>query len=359
MLEVPPHRCLQRRVETLLSLPAEFAADSLVVNGIAPVVPGPVRNELHETRVRTFAARRPAIENRADRFDDLEIRKPGVAADVVDAARRTGFEHAAQRSAVVVDVHPFAYVGAGAVDGQRPARDGVCNHQRNQLFRNLPRPIVVARACYQHRQAVSAMPGAHEMVGRGFAGRVGRIRGAWCGFAEGRVVGPEIAVDLVGRHVQDAERPSRLSFKLAPQGTGRFEDVRRAIDVGLDERRGFGDRAVHMGFRREVQDGIRTILREQSPKRVPVSNVDAFEDVTRMVQCAFERLETPGIGQRVDVDYRRIGLADQLPDERRADEAGAARYQECVHSNIIPGLNPAMIRAIATRLPDRPDEPCR
>jgi hypothetical protein len=81
------------------------------------------------------------------------------------------------------------------------------------------------------------VPGADQVVagrlGRGVqqAGRVGGV------LRKRRIVRPEIAVDLVGGDMVEAEGIARLTFQLAPVVAGSLQQVLRARDVGLDERR--------------------------------------------------------------------------------------------------------------------------
>ena len=107
---------------------------------------------------------------------------------------------------MVLDVEPVAHLLAVAVDRQRLAGEGVDDHQRDQLLGEMERPVVVAAVGRQHRQPVGVVPGADQVVARRLARRIGAVRLVGVGFAEGRVVGAERAVDLVGRDVEEAER---------------------------------------------------------------------------------------------------------------------------------------------------------
>jgi len=76
-----------------------------------------------------------------------------------------------------------------------------------------------------------------------------------------------------------------------------------------------------------MHNRIRTIIVEQPLEPTAIADVDAFKDVAGTIPRICERVEISGIGQRIDVDHGRFGLADQLPDERGADEARTARYE--------------------------------
>jgi hypothetical protein len=103
-------------------------------------------------------------------------------------SRRRGraLEHGADRGAVVADVQPVAHVLAVAVDRQRLAGERVDDHQRDQLFGELVRAVVVGAVGGEHRQAVGVVEGAHQVVGRRLAGANTAVRRVGRGLGERR-----------------------------------------------------------------------------------------------------------------------------------------------------------------------------
>ena len=117
----------------------------------------------------------------ADRAHHVEVAARLAGADRVGGARLALLQHAHQRGGVVLDEDPVAPVGAVAVDRQRLALQRVQRDQRDQLLRELPRAVVVGGVGDDGRQPVGVEPGAHQMVGRRLARRIGaaRVVRAW------------------------------------------------------------------------------------------------------------------------------------------------------------------------------------
>jgi hypothetical protein len=71
---------------------------------------------------------------------------------------------------MVLDVEPVTDLLTVAIDRQRLARQGVVDDQRDELFREVVRAVVVGAVGGQYRQAVGVVVGADEMVAGSFAG---------------------------------------------------------------------------------------------------------------------------------------------------------------------------------------------
>jgi hypothetical protein len=112
----------------------------------------------------------------------------------------------------------------------------------------------------------------------------------------------------------------------------RFEEIERADDVGVDERRRGLNRTVDMGLRREVDDRMRRKIGEQAFDRVAVANVGMHEAVAWIAGNISQRLEVSGVCQLVEIAHLMVGLADQQSTHRRSNEAGATRHNNAHHS---------------------------
>ena len=126
-------------------------------------------------------------------------------ADVVSFSHSAFGQHRAHRVAVIGDENPVAHILPVAVHGQGLAGPGIQEHERNQFFRKLVRPVVIGAIGGQSRQAVSVVISAHQMVRTGLGGgirAVGRIRR---GLAKGRIVRAQRTVHFVGRYMKKAE----------------------------------------------------------------------------------------------------------------------------------------------------------
>ncbi len=145
------------------------------------------------------------VEKGAEGVDDVEVGALVVAADVVGFADAAALEHGAEGAAVVEDEEPVADLLAVAVDRQRLALEGVGDHQRDELFGELVRAVVVRAVGDDGGQAVGVDPGADEVVAGGLGCGVGAVGRVGSVFVEGGVVGGQRAVDLVGGDVEEAE----------------------------------------------------------------------------------------------------------------------------------------------------------
>ena len=90
-----------------------------------------------------------------------------MPADVIAAPNLPRLKHTGNGRAVVLHMQPVAYVGPRAVHGQGLAIKGIADHQRNELFRELTRPVIVGAVGQQYRQAVCFVKCAHQMVAGG------------------------------------------------------------------------------------------------------------------------------------------------------------------------------------------------
>lgn len=140
----------------------------------------------------------------ADEVDEVDVSLLVVAADVVGLAGSAFFNDGEQGAAVVFDVQPVANVFAFAINGDRFSSQALEDHDRDQLFRELIRAVVVAAVGDHDGQPVRVLPGSGEVVGGRFAGGVRRMGIVWRRFTEQAFVA-EAAVDLVGGDVQEAE----------------------------------------------------------------------------------------------------------------------------------------------------------
>ena len=151
--------------------PPELPTNLGGVDRIAPVVAGPVGHERLQ-RAAAGADGRQFVEDVADQIDDLQVRTLVAAADVVLLTKPAGFERQQDTRAVIFDVHPVAHVAAVAVDRERTPFDGVQDHQRNQLLRELVGSVVVRAVGDDRRHAVRMEIRPDQMVCRRLARRI-------------------------------------------------------------------------------------------------------------------------------------------------------------------------------------------
>ena len=142
--EVPVDGGFETALKSVGGAPAELGFDLGGVNGVAPVVAGAVGDEADELAVVSPPCPRPpTIEDGADRLDDLKVGALGAAADVVALAHNAASQHGLERGGVVLDMEPVADIGAGAVDGQLAFVEGIEDGERDQLFGEVERAVIV------------------------------------------------------------------------------------------------------------------------------------------------------------------------------------------------------------------------
>ncbi len=161
------------------------------------------------------------------------------------------------------------------------------------------------------------------MVGRGFRGRIGRIR------AVGRRLGEEAffakrAEHLVGRNVMEAERVLPRRRQGAPEAERRLQQRVGADDIGLNEFARPVDRAVDVAFGGQMHDDVGPEGGEDLLHARGVDDVGAGERIARIGGDRRQRFKIAGVGQLVDDENAMPRLADDRADHGGADEAGAA-----------------------------------
>jgi len=137
----------------------------------------------------------------------------------------------------------------------------------------------------------------------------------------------QVAVHLVGREVVEAERFATFDRQRLPVGTGRFEQLIGADDVGLDKFCRAVDRAVDMGFGGQVHDGIRLEFQQRFTDTFAIGDIGLKELIAVAAVDFGQRLEIAGVGQLVQIEDAVPGVLDQMADQSRADESGSAGYE--------------------------------
>ena len=267
------------------------------------------------------------VEQLADGLHDLDVGLFVPAAHVVDLAQAPGFEHTADRTAVVFDVEPIADLHAVAIHGQGLARQGVDDHERDEFFGEVIRPVVVAAVGGEHRQAIGVVPGADQVVTGGLAGAVGAVGLVAMRFGESRIALGQRAVDLVGGHMQKPEGRFFSRGQVAPKAPHRFEQVEGAHDVGLDELARAVDGAVHMAFGREVDHRTRPMLGQQAVDQGAVADVALHQLVACVALQAGQSFGVARVGQFVEVHDRLITGSQPVQYEVGANKTCAAGHQ--------------------------------
>src|SRR5436190_20432587 len=96
-------------------------------------------------------------------------------------------------------------------------------HCRNQLFRVLPRPVIVGAVGDNDRKAVSAVPRPREMIGGRLAYSVRGIRRIWTELVECALLA-ETAEHFVGRDLDEAESLPPAAAQPRPMAQRRLQE---------------------------------------------------------------------------------------------------------------------------------------
>ncbi|MDB6057610.1 MAG: hypothetical protein JWO95_1454 [Verrucomicrobiales bacterium] len=96
----------------------------------------------------------------------------------------------------------------------------------------------------------------------------------------------------------------------------RFEQIKRADNVGADEIAGAGDGTIDVRISGEVQDVSDVVFCNNVEDRLFIAQVDFFESVFRIFRNTFQILEMTGVGEAVKVDEPRdLGPVNDVMDE--------------------------------------------
>ena len=224
-------------------------------------------------------ARAQLIEQGAHGVNDLQVGLFVPAAHVVDLTQAAGLQHTADGAAMVGHIQPVADLLAVAVHRQRLARQCVNDHQRNELFRKVIGAVVVAAVGGEHRQAIGVVPGAHQMVAGGLAGRVGAVGLIAVGLGKCRIPRPQAAVHLVGGHMKEAKGRALRIGQALPVGAHALQQACGAHHIGLDKVFRAVDGAVDMAFGGKVEHSTRLVLRQQLGQQGCVADITLHKHV--------------------------------------------------------------------------------
>ena len=351
---VPAHGLLDAFLKLQGGFPSELALEFAAIDGIAQVVAGAVGDVGDEVEVGSLGAPQQTVHGLDEHLDDVDVLPLVEASDVVRLGDLSLVEDEVDGAGVVNDVEPVAHVLALAVDGQRLAVAYIVDKQRNQLLRELIRAVVVRAVGDDGGQAVGVVEGAHEVVGAGLGGAVGRVRQVLQVFGEellavgqmvalGRGGGGEgrldalgvghlqSAVDLVGADVVEA-----LALVLLRQGFpvefGGLEQGERAHDVGAGKGEGILDAAVHVALGGQVDDAVDVLLLHELEEGVEVADVHPDKLVVRPFLDVLQVRQVARVRELVEVDDAVVRiLRDEEADDVRTDETGAACDDDGFH----------------------------
>ena len=163
---------------------------------------GPVGHICNLIGIRPANRGNQLVKDGAHGQHNLKVGLFRMPADVVTTPHPARFKHAGYGSAMVLYMQPVANIGPLAVDRQRLAVKGIADHQGNEFFRELARPVIIGTIGEQHREAVGFVKGARHMVAGGLGRRIWAVGAVGGRFCKRRIARLQRAIDLIGGHVQ-------------------------------------------------------------------------------------------------------------------------------------------------------------
>src|SRR6185437_3969092 len=145
---------------------------------------------------------------------------------------------------------------------QGPTFERIENGQRNEFFGKLARTVIVRAIGYDGWEPECVMPGAHQMIGAGFARRIGRVGCIGRFFAEG-AVSAKRTIDLIRRNMNETEPFASRALERVPVSACGIEQGKGSDEIGLNEIRRAIDRTVDMAFCSEMKNAIRLKFRQK------------------------------------------------------------------------------------------------
>ena len=310
---------LARRLQRL---PAQLRSDLRRFDRVAPIVSEPVCDVADQ--VVRFAKRLK------DQFNHGNILHLCIRADVIDFARPPFEKHRHDSAAMILHMDPVPDVQPVSINGQFLVRKRASDHQRNELLRELIRPVVVRAPRNDDLLPERLVRREREQVRGRLARRIRRTRVEWRHFREasGR---SQRAIDLVGRDLQEP---------LHAMPARRLEKHLGAADVRVDKVSGLGNTAIHMRLRREVHNRVKLVLCQDGLHRIAVGNVGLEELVTFAVTFgnAGQVVRISRVGEHIDIRDEFLLVMLQHKTHKIAADEPAATSDEKTHPEYVTSL---------------------
>ena len=354
VVQVPADGFLDALLELEGRLPAQLPLQLGGVDGIAKVMPGTVRHIGDEVHVFAGGAVQQPVHGIDEHLHDVDVLPLVEPADVVGLGDLPLVEDQVDGAGVVLHVQPVADVLAPAVHGQGFPVPDVIDKQRDKLFRELVRPVVVGTVRDDGGHPVGVVESPHEMVAGRLRRAVGAVRlvlevlreellavgqvmlAAGRLRREGRLDALGMrhlqrAVHLVGGDVVEAARDNHpfgavhLIAEGLPERLRGLQHRQGADDIGPGEGEGILDGTVHVGFGRQVDDAVHPVVGDDPQHRLEIADIGLDEEVVGPVLDVPEVREIARVGELVQVDdpVLRVFVHEQ-PHDVAADETGSA-----------------------------------
>ena len=184
---------------------------------------------------------------------------------------------------MVFDVKPIAHLHAVAIHRQWLARQGIDNHERDELFGEMQGAVVVAAIGGEHRQAVGVMPRTNQVIAGRLAGTVGAVGLVRMLLGKGWILGRQTAIHLIGRDMQEPELALGIGLQTLPVAAHRLQQTEGAHNVGFNEFAGSVNGAINVALGCKIQNCSGLVLGQKLGQQSRIANVTLHKHVLRLV----------------------------------------------------------------------------
>ena len=252
-----------------------------------------------------------------------------MSANVIDLAHSTLVDDQVNGLAVILHIQPVSDIQPLPVYRQRLICQCIGNHQRDQLFREMIRSIVVGAPTDGHRKSVGSIVRLNQQICRCFGAGIRRtgMDRRFFGEEEIRPVQGQVAIHLVRRHLMipcNAILPAGIHQHSCAQNVGTQKDFR--ILNG----------AIHMALCRKIHNNARFLLFKECVYRITVADIRLYKAKVRLIHQRLQRRKIARIGQLVQTNQPVIRvLLCHMEQKVGANKAGTACYND-IHTLTVP-----------------------
>ena len=261
--------------------------------------------------------------------NNLDILLFIMTADIVGLKQSSLLLHHINGLGMILHIQPVTHIFTVPIHRQLLALQRIVDDQRNQLFRELVRAVVIGAVSDIGREMVGIHVGLYQHVRTGLTCGVRAVGIIGCGLIEkGIFIIRQRTVHLIRGHMQELFTLLESAVRQLPGLLGTVQHHRRPQHIGLDKDLGIADTAVHMALGSKMHDSVDIILRKDLANRFLVTDIGLYKGIVLPVLHIFQVLQIARIGQGIHVDdaYLIVILFKHVMNVVRADESGASGY---------------------------------
>ena len=168
----------------------------------------------------------------ADQLHDVDVAHLIMSADVIDFSDASVMDHQINRFAVVFHIQPVTDVQTFSIDRKRFVVQTVCDHQRDQFFREMIWPVIVGTTADRHRKPIGSVVSHHKQIRSRLGGtvRTAGVDRCFLRKEQVRTIQGQISVNLVRGYLMVSLDPV---FPAGVHQDGRPHDIRLQKDARI------------------------------------------------------------------------------------------------------------------------------